>query len=139
MTSNTGPILVFPRNQPFGSDRFFISWQSVLTTCHWFCELGEFFSVFCHEVLSDFNCCQESCISTNFFITLFCCESFFTRSWYFCNKSSCAGFSVEGVGAFVNKLAGSNNGSDCSASTGLTVFLGRCCTHYTNLRLLCRY
>ena len=42
------------------------SLQSVLTTSHWFCKLLEFFSVFCHEVLSDFKSSQESCIRTNF-------------------------------------------------------------------------
>ena len=44
----------------------FISWKSGLTTCHWFCKLCEFFSVFCREVLSHFNRCQESCINTKF-------------------------------------------------------------------------
>ena len=44
----------------------FISWQSVLKTCHWFCKLWELVSVLCHEVLSNCNCLQESCISTNF-------------------------------------------------------------------------
>ena len=28
---------------------------------------------------------------------------------------------MEGVGDFINKLAGSNNGSDCPTSTGLSV------------------
>ena len=53
VTSNTGPILVFLRIQLFASDDVFISWQSVLTTCLWYCELWELFSVLCHEVLSD--------------------------------------------------------------------------------------
>ena len=59
--------------------------------------------------------------SVQILITRFCCESLSTRSWYFCNRSSCAGSSVESVGVFINKLAGSNNGSDCSASTSLPV------------------
>ena len=54
-------------------------------------------------------------------ITRFCCDSFSTRSWYFCNRSSCARSSVEGVGVFINELAGTNNGSDCPAKTGLPV------------------
>ena len=53
--------------------------------------------------------------------TRFCCNSLSTRSWYFCNRSSCAGTSVEGVGVIINNIAGSNNGSDCPASTGLPV------------------
>ena len=47
-----------PSNSTFQVRRFFISWQGVLTTCHLFCKLWEFFSVFCHDVLSDFNCCH---------------------------------------------------------------------------------
>ena len=62
VTSNTGPILVFPRIQAFGSDEL----SSLLTTSYWICELWEFFSVFRHEILSDFNCGQKSCISTKF-------------------------------------------------------------------------
>ena len=61
-----GSILSVPSNPTFRFRCFFISWQSVLTTSHWICELWEFFSVFCHEVLSDFDCCQEFCISTKF-------------------------------------------------------------------------
>ena len=52
-------------------------------------------------------------------ITRFCCGSLSTRSWYFCNRSSCAGSSVKGVGVFIT--LGTNNGSDCPAKTGLPV------------------
>ena len=55
---------------------FFISWQNVLTTCHWFCELWEFFSVLCHEILSDSNCCRESCNNTNLNHTILLWEPF---------------------------------------------------------------
>ena len=44
--------------RPVVHARFVISWQSVLTTCHWLGKLYELVSVFCHEVLSDFNCFQ---------------------------------------------------------------------------------
>ena len=59
--------------------------------------------------------------SIQILITRFCCDSLSIRSWYFYNKFSCAGTSVEGVGVVINNLAGSNSGSDCPASTGLTV------------------
>ena len=59
--------------------------------------------------------------SVQIFINRSGCGSLSTRSWYFYNKSSCARSSVEGVGVFVNKLAGSNNGSDCPASACLPV------------------
>ena len=120
MTSNTGPILAFPQIHPFGSDEF--------------SSLGKVYS---RHATGSVNCenssvsfvmkyCPTSTVvrnpaSAQILITRFCCESLSTRSWYFCNKSSCAGSSVEGVGVFINKLAGSNNGSDCSASTGLAV------------------
>ena len=63
-------------NPTFRVRWFFISWQCVLTTCRWFCKLWELFSVLCHEILSDFNCCQESCISTNFYHTILLWEPF---------------------------------------------------------------
>ena len=48
-----------PLNPTFRLSWFFISWQSVLTTCHWFCKLWELVSVLCHEVLSNFNCIRN--------------------------------------------------------------------------------
>ena len=54
MTYNTGPILVFPRIQPFGSVYFVYSRHATVSV-----KMCLFFSVFCHEVLSDSNCCQE--------------------------------------------------------------------------------
>ena len=59
--------------------------------------------------------------SVHIFVPRSCCESLSTRSSYFCIKFSCAGTSVEGVGVVINNLTGSNNGSDCPASTGLPV------------------
>ena len=48
-----GSYFGVPSNPTFRVRLFFISWWSVLPTCHWFCKLWEFFSVLCHEVLSD--------------------------------------------------------------------------------------
>ena len=120
VTSNTGPILVFPRIQPFGSDNF--------------SSLGKVYS---RQATDSVNCescsvsfvlkyCPTSTVVRNpapiqILITRFCCDRLSTRFWYFCHRSSCAGSSVEGVGVFVNKLVGSNNGSDCPASTGSPV------------------
>ena len=66
VTSNTGPILVFPRIQPFGSIELSSlgNVYSRQATDSVNCE--NFFSVFRHEVLSDVNCSQESCIKTKF-------------------------------------------------------------------------
>ena len=114
MTSNRGPILVFPRIQLFGSDDF--------------SSLGKVYSRHATDSLN----CENSSVSfvvkycptptvvrnptsIQILIERFCCESLSTRSWYFWNRSSCAGSLVEGVGVFVNKLVGSNNGSDCPA------------------------
>ena len=120
MTSNTGPILVFPRIQPFGSDDF--SSVGKVNSRH---ATG---SVNCENSSVSFvlkHCTTSTVVrkpaSVHIFITRFCCESLSTLSWHFCNTSSYAGSSVEGVGVFMNNLAGSNNGSDCSAGTGLTV------------------
>ena len=120
MTSNTGPILVFPPIQPFGSDNF--------------SSLGKMYS---RQATDSVNCENSSvslvmkyCPTSTFvgnpasapnLITRFCCDGLSTRSLYFCNRSSCAGSSVEGEGVFVNQLVGANNGSDCSAITSLPV------------------
>ena len=118
--SNTGPILVFPRIQPFGSDNF--------------SSLGKVYS----RHATDSENCENSSVSfvmkycptctvvrnpasVQILITQFCCDSLSSRSSYVCNRSSCAGSSVKGVGDFINELVGTNNGSDCFASTGLTV------------------
>ena len=44
--------------------------------------------MFCHEVLSDFNCFQPASVQT--FIDWSGCEKFSTRSLGFCNRFSCA-------------------------------------------------
>ena len=76
VTSNTVPIFGVPSNPTFRVSWFFVSWQSVLTTCHSFCRLQELVSVFCHEVLSGFNCFQESCIITNLYQSILLWEPF---------------------------------------------------------------
>ena len=119
MTSNTGPIVV-PRIQPFGSVDF--------------SSLGKVYS---RQATESVNCensavsfvmkyCPTSTVVRNLasvqnLITRFCCDNLSTRSWYFCNRSYCTGSSVEGVGVFINKLAGSNNVSDCPTKTFLPV------------------
>ena len=67
-----------------------------------------------------------------------CCESLSTRSLYFCNKCSCAGTSVEGVGVIINNVAGSKNGSDCPATRVFPFLFDKYCILNTHLRLLRR-
>ena len=91
MTSNTGPILVFHRIQPFGSDK-----------------LSSLGKVYSRQSTESVNCenspvsfvmkyCPTSTVvrnpaSVQILITRFCCDNLSTRSWYFCNRSSsCAG------------------------------------------------
>ena len=64
--SNTGPILVFPRIQPFGSIELSSLGKVHSRQATESVNRAKFFSVFRHEILSDFNCSQESCISTKF-------------------------------------------------------------------------
>ena len=108
MTSNTGPILVFPYIQPFGS-----------------VVLSSRGKVYSRHVTGSANCknssvcfvmkyCPTSTVfrnpaSVQIFNNRSCCESLSTRSLYFCIKSSCDGTSVEGAGVVINNLAGSNN------------------------------
>ena len=61
-----GPIWVFPRIEPFGSDvysslgRVYSRQATASVNC------AEFCSVFRHEVLSNFNNIQKSCVHTKF-------------------------------------------------------------------------
>ena len=124
MTSNTGPILVFPRIQPFGSD-----------DCS---SLGKVYS---RHATGSVNCENSSVsfvmkycptptvvrnpASVQNLITRFCCASLSTRSWYFCNRSSCAGSSVEGVGVLFNELVGCHNSvKDCASVSSKKI---KCC------------
>ena len=133
-----GPILVFPRILPFGSVDF--------------SSRGKVYS---RHVTGSVNCknssvcfvlkyCPTSTVfrnpaSVQIFINRSCCESLSTRSLYFCNKSSCAGTSVGGVGVVINNLAGSNNGQIVPPARVSPFLLDRHCIHHTNLRLLRRY
>ena len=61
--------------------------------------------------------------SIQIFINRSCCGSLSTRSLCFCNRFSCAGISIEGVGVVTNKSAGAKYGSDCPATTSLPVLV----------------
>ena len=102
MTSNTGPILVFPRIQPLGSDDFssFGKVYSRHVTGSVFCENSSVSTVRLQPLSG------RNPASVQNFTTRFCCESLSTRSLYFCNRSSCAGSSVEGARVFINELVG---------------------------------
>ena len=110
VTSNTGPILVFQRIQPFGSDDFSISWQSVLTTCHWFCKFLRIpqcplsWNAVRRQPLSGILH-QYKSLSIDLVV-----EAFPLVPCNFCNKFHCAGISIEGLGVIINNFAGSNNG-----------------------------
>ena len=128
-----------PLNPTFRLSWIFVSWQSVLTTLHWFCKLWELVSVLCHEVLNDFNCFQESCLHTSLYHSILLWK-LSTRSLYFCNKVSCAGISIECLGVVINKSAGAKSGSDYSATTSVPVLVWQpVYSSHTSLRLLRRY
>ena len=138
MTSNTGPILVFPLIQPFGSD-----------------ESSSLGKVYSRQATESVNCenssvsfvmkyCPTSTVvknpaSVHNLITRFCCDNLSTRSWYLCNRSSsCAGSSsFKGVRVFIT--LGTNNGSDCPAKTGRPVLAWQVLLLHKNLRLLRKY
>ena len=118
VTSNTGPILVFPRIQPFGSDDF--------------SSLGKVYS---RQATEPLNCensfvsfvmkyCPTSTVvknpaSVQILITRSCCDSFSVRSVYLCNwYSSSEGSSFKGM--FVLITLGTNNGLDCPFRTGVS-------------------
>ena len=118
VTSNTGPILVFPRIQPFGSD---VS-----------SSLGKVYS---RQPTESVNCKNSSVfvvmkycptsttvknpVSVQNLLNLTCCDSFSIRSPYLCNSSSlCVGSSVF-KGTFMLITFGTNEELDCSPTTGL--------------------
>ena len=127
MTSNTGPIFVFPRIQPCGSDEF--------------SSLGK---VYTQQATESMNCenysvslvikyCPTSTVvknpaSVQNLITRSCCDNLSTRSWYLCNRSSsCVGSSVKCVclqHTWHKQWVGLSyhNKSPCSNMAGFTFF-----------------
>ena len=71
-------------------------------------------------MLSDFNNIRESCISTKFAQSVLVVITF-----QFVPDILAIGLllvhDLEGVGVFINELVGTNNGSECPASTSLPV------------------
>ena len=63
VTSNTGPIFVFPWIRPFRLWWSVVSWKSVFTTS--LC-IKLFSIIFSHEILSNLNNMYKSCIQTEF-------------------------------------------------------------------------
>ena len=80
--------------------------------------------MFCHEVLSDFNCFQESCINTNLNHT-----NFVVIAFPLVLGTSAINFLVQESQSKVketvvtNKHACAKSGSDCSATTSLPVLV----------------
>ena len=134
VTSNTGPILVFPRIQPSGSDKFSFLGKvySRQATESVNCEN---FSVSFVTIYCPTSTMVRNPASVQNVITLSSCDNFSIRSQYLCNRSSsgCAGSSVKGVFVFIT--LGTNNGLDCTSTTGL-FYHGRSHILHTFLRLL---
>ena len=118
VTSNTGPILVFPLTQPFGSDK-----------------LSSLSSVYSRQATESVNCENYSVsfvmkycpISTTLrnpasvknFLTLSCCDNSSIRSQYLCSRSfSCARSLFKGM--FVLITLGTNKEVDCPLTKGLS-------------------
>ena len=123
MTSNTGPILMFTRIQPLGSDKlsFLGKVYSRHVTGSVNCENSSV--CFCHEVLSDFNCFQESCISTNLYHSILLWELF--HSFLIkrvCWLEQCVGLSCQhgSPRSCLTSLAFITQIWDCSSKTELT-------------------
>ena len=139
MTSNTGTIWVFPRIQPFGSDDFSSRGKvySRQVTGSVNCKN----SSVCFVV----KCCPTSTVfrnpaSVQIFINRSGCGSFSTRSLRFCNKFSCAGISIEGLGVVINMSMLGRKVDQTALPKQVSLFLfDSYRTLHTSLRLLCRY
>ena len=116
-TSNAGPILVFPRIQPFGSDdsssRGKVYSRHVTANCE------------NSSVSFDMKYCPTSTVvrnpaSVQNLLNLSCYENFSIRSLYLCKSNSfCVRSSFRGM--FVSITLGTNDGSDCPTKTSLPV------------------
>ena len=135
VTSTTGPILVFPLIQPFGSD---VS-----------SSLGKVYS---RQATESLNCenssvsfvmkhCPTSTVVSNpasvqNLLNLSCCDNFSIRSPYLCSENSlCAGSSLF-KGTFVLITLGTNEELDCPPTTGLPFYRDRIHILHTFLRRL---
>ena len=119
MTSNTGPILVFHRIQPFGSDKFssLANVYSRQATVFVNCEnsSGSIVMKYCPT-----STVVRNPASVQNLLTLSCCDHFSIRS--LCHRtrsSSRAGSSVKGMFVFIT--FGTNDGFDCPFTTGRPV------------------
>ena len=136
MTSNTGPILVFPRIQPLEQDDF--------------SSLGKVYS---REATDSVKCehssvsfvmkyCPTSTVVRNpasiqIFINRSCCGSLSTRSWYLCNRSSsCAGSSVKRCVCVSLSHLSRTMGQIVLPQQVALFYHGRCVILRTYLRLL---
>ena len=113
---------MFPRIQPFGSEDCSSLGKvySRQATESVNCENSSL--SFCHRVLSDLNCFQESYISTNFLSIDLVCASFFARSLCFCRTISCAGISIECVSDCPADTCLSDKSETASVDTELIIF-----------------
>ena len=115
-TSNMGPILVFPRIQPFGSDKSSSLGKvySRQATESLNCENSSVSSVMKHCPTSTV---VKNPVSAQNLLTLSCCDNFSIRSPYLSKRSSSyAGSLVKGMCVFIS--LGTNNGLDCPFTTG---------------------
>ena len=119
VTSNAGPILVFPQIQPF-----------------WFRKISSLGKVHSRQATESVNCenssvsfvmkhCPTSTVvknpaSVQNLLNLSCCDNFSILSLSYCNgNSSCAGSSFKSM--FVLITLGTNDGLDCPLTTGRSV------------------
>ena len=121
VTSSTGPILVFPLIQPFGSDD-----SSSLGKVH---SRQDTESVNCENSSVSFvmKYCPTSTVvrnpaSVQNLLNLSCCDNFSIRSLYLCNRNSLwTGLSFKGT--FVLITLGTNEELNCPLTTGLPVLI----------------
>ena len=118
-----GPNLCVPLDRSFRLWCFFFSWKSVLSTNHCICELWEICSVFCHEVLSNFN--SEILHPHKICWNLSGCDSFSVRSPYSCKRRSLRAKSSKSRGTLVLITLSTSEELDCPITTGLPVLSWR--------------
>ena len=115
-----GSNFCVPSDPSFWLWCWFFSWKSAFTTGHWW----EFCSIFHHEILSDFNNIQKSCIHTNFTQSVLLCN-FSIRSPYCCSRRAWFAGSSQSKRTSVLITLCTNEELDCPLTTGCPVLSWR--------------
>ena len=116
-TSKTGPMLVFPLIQPFGSDNFSslgrVYSRQATASVNWENSAVSFVMKYC-----PISTTLRNPASVQNLLNLSCCDSFSIRSPYCCNRRSLFARSSQSKGISVLITLSTSEELDCPLATG---------------------